>query len=177
MWKVKPAPDSVWPKPICVCHFWAKVLLSLWPGIPRGDVLASPQHRDAPAGSVLSPWTPTCPSPLLHWIVKLQAEWFGLGSFRQNKTILERSVCRGLRMSEVCLLHTGVFRASVAIAQGRLQEFLCLLGSCWGCSMLSLPAPSFPDPPGNEQGSSEDKLSLAGDGVKWSRSWVFLNRR
>lgn len=40
--------------------------------------------------------------------------------------MLERSVCRGLRMSEVCVLLTGVPRASVA--QGRLQEFLGLLG-------------------------------------------------
>lgn len=137
MWKVKPAPDSVWPKPICVCHFWAKVLLSPWPSIPRGDVLATPQHRDAPAGSVLAPWTPTCPCPLEHWTVKLQAEWFELGRFRENKIILERSVCRGLRMAEVCpeprwLQHRGCTNSCGSwAAAGGAALCPCLLFLPW----------------------------------------------
>lgn len=165
MWKVKPAPDSVGPKPICVCHFWAKVLLSPRPGIPRGDVLATPQHSGMllQAQFLLHEHQPHC--YIEQWNCRQSAlDWEGSGKTKSLWKDQFVGYWEGLRCfccTQECPeprwpLHRGGSRNSC--------------GS-WGCSTLSFPAPSFPVPLGMSKaavrtGCGQGRLSLGGDGVR-----------
>lgn len=147
--KSKPAPDSVWSKPICVCHFWSKTLLSPCPGLavhntyPASELPRLLELRDAPADSYLVPWTLTCPSPKLNSEIAGTVFWIGMvdRTFqgKQNHSgRISLHVCRGLKKSELCLLHTNL-----GSRRGKGSGNSVLLGHPFGWFLT----PSFPDIP------------------------------
>lgn len=131
--KSKPAPDSVWSKPICVCHFWSKMLLTPCPDLavqnayPASELPRLLELRDAPGGSYRVPCTLTCPSPSLNSEIAGTVFWIGMadGTFqgKQNHSgRISLYVCRGLKKSELCLFCTDVPR-TLAVGEGRIWEF------------------------------------------------------
>lgn len=145
--KSKPAPDSVWSKAICVCHFWSKMLLSPCPGLavqntyPASELLRLLELRDAPADSYLVPWTLTGPSPQSNSKIAGTVFWIGMvdRTFQGKQSHSGRislCVCRGLKKSELCLLHTNL-----GSRRGKGSGDSVLLGHPFGWFLT----PSFPD--------------------------------